>query len=131
MKIVCTESKWFSSIILQMSKIINLNPNYKFKFREEDDNIFNRLKEQTSSYYNAILKFPLENLIIEDYFLMENSLSVNEDNINESLKNNLKVFDLHEYFDAITLTEKFVENLSFLREFDIVSKGKSFTSICM
>jgi hypothetical protein len=62
---------------------------------------------------------------------MENSLSVNEDNINESLKNNLKVFDLHEYFDAITFTEKFVENLSFLRDFDIVSKGKSFTSICM
>lgn len=114
-----------------MSKLINLNPNYRFKFKEEVDNVFNRLKQQTSSYNNVILKFPLENLIIEDYFDIEIMIKANEDNFNDSLRKNLKLFDLHEYYDAMTFTEKFVENSNFLKAFDIVSKGKSFTSICM
>lgn len=129
MKIICTESKWFSCIIIEMYKLFKDNPFYKYKFKEEDDNILNRIKEQTSSYNNILLKFPLDNSIIGNYFDWEN-FSVIQDN-NENLRRNIKIFDLHEYYDALTLADDLVTNLEFLKIFDSISNGKSFSSICV
>jgi hypothetical protein len=130
MKIICTESKWFSSIIIEMFKLNKDNPFYKFKFKEEDDNIFNRIKEQTSSYNNILLKFPLDNSIIGDYFDWEIFTNCNQDN-NENLRKIIKIFDLHEYYDAITLAQDLVTNLEFLKIFENISNGKSFTTLCL
>jgi hypothetical protein len=130
MKIICTESKWFSSIIIEMYKLYKDNPILKFKFKEEDDNIFNRIKEQTSCYNNILLKFPLDNSMIGDYFDWEIFTNCNQDN-NENLRKNIKIFDLHEYYDAITLSDDIVSNLEFLKIFENISNGKSFTSLCL
>ena len=130
MKIICTESKWFSSIIIEMYKLIKENPLYKLKFKEEDDNIFNRIKEQTSSYNNILLKFPIDNSMIGDYFDWELFASVNQE-VNEKIRKKIKVFDLHEYYDAITLADELVTDMEFLRIFELISNGKSFSSVCV
>jgi len=113
-----------------MFKLNKDNPFYKFKFKEEDDNIFNRIKEQTSSYNNILLKFPLDNSIIGDYFDWEIFTNCNQDN-NENLRKIIKIFDLHEYYDAITLAQDLVTNLEFLKIFENISNGKSFTTLCL
>ena len=129
---MCTESKWFSSIVMQMKKFIKDTSNYRFQFKLEDDNLYNRIKEQTSCYNNNIFNFPQDMSIIEEYFNFEKieENEVLDTNYENDLCNNLKVFDLHEYYDTMTFTEEFLQNLNFIKVFEYFSKGKAFTSVC-
>lgn len=131
-KLLTIESKWFVSILIHMSKLVNENEGMRFQFREEEDNLINRMKEQTSSYNNSVLKFPfpLDHSIIDDYFNTENHLGFGSD-ILDKLLNKLMIFDLHEYYDAITFYEGFSQSFEFIKIFDLVSGGRCFNSNCM
>jgi hypothetical protein len=113
-----------------MYKLVSENEGIRFQFKEEDDNILNRMKEQTSNYNNSILKFPLENMIVEDYFNTETDAAMPLDSA-EKLKKSLRFFYLHEFYDAVTLNEDLVNDFEFLKIFDIFANAKSFSSPCL
>ena len=125
-KVMMIDSKWFIDIMKQMHNLIKIK-NYYFRPKINKDFIFqeNALKLQKNQSSN-----------LENYFHkrenQENKYKYDSENDNpgNNLISFLRIFDLYEKNDSITIDKEFCNYLTVMKFFNYFSNEKIFSALC-
>jgi hypothetical protein len=122
------ENNLFCSIIKQMFNIVSKEgsgSSYKFQLRQESDILLSGIGNMSNKLTKSDPN--LDDLFKHDIFSSESYI---DPRIEEEIIKNLKIFDLHDKMDAVTFSEKFLENNNFYKTFELFSNNNLFSSCC-